>query len=136
MTRQTVTLGKGKRLPTHYEMISEKAFTAQVIKLAQYLGWKAAHFRPAMTKAGNWVTAVQGDGVGFPDLVLVHRKMGVVIFAELKSEYGTVKPEQDDWLNCIAACVSGSGKPAPNVLVGVWRPSMIEDIEELLRIKP
>jgi len=35
---------------------------------------------------------------GFPDLVLVHTTTGRLIFAELKSDKGRVRPEQDVWL--------------------------------------
>jgi hypothetical protein len=116
------------KLPTHYGSISEKAFTAQVIKLAQYLGWRTAHFRPAMTKRGRWVTAVQGDGAGFPDLVLV--KQGKLIFAELKAEKGRLSEAQDAWVADLANCETSIGV---GVMTYVWRPSDIEEIEEVLR---
>ena len=35
---------------------------------------------------------------GFPDLVLVHTTTGRLIFIELKSDKGKVRPEQDVWL--------------------------------------
>ncbi len=57
--------------------VSEKDWQSQFLELAHLAGWKCAHFRPAMTGrtylngAGEekhiWVTAVQGDGKGFPD---------------------------------------------------------------------
>ena len=135
------------KLPSRWELISEKAFTAQVIQLAQRLGWKVAHFRPAMTAKG-WRTAVQGDGVGFPDLVLVHRKKCRLIFAELKRETGEPSPEQHEWLddltavqdrlnNFAASFKPDAMKPGDYTLwimhVAVWRPSDIDEIEGLLK---
>lgn len=43
----------------------ERQWQAQVIELARILGWRVAHFRPALTKHG-WRTPVQADGAGFP----------------------------------------------------------------------
>src|SRR5437763_860370 len=64
--------------------VTEAAFTRQVIALARLRGWRAAHFRPGRTARG-WRTPVQGEGVGFLDLVLVR---GRVVWAELKSARG------------------------------------------------
>ena len=63
--------------------ISEKEFQAQVLQFAKLHGWRTAHFRPAMTAKGRWVTAIQGEGKGFPDTVLVRGYR--LIFAELKA---------------------------------------------------
>lgn len=49
---------------------------------ARINGWTCAHFRPARTEHG-WRTAVQADGAGFPDWVLVRER---VIFVELKRQ--------------------------------------------------
>lgn len=38
---------------------------------------------------------------GFPDLVMVHAHTGRVIYAELKSETGRVRPEQQIWLRLL-----------------------------------
>ena len=119
--------------------ISEKTFTAEVIKAAKIHGWLVAHFRPAMTQKGDWVadednprrvtfkprwvTAVQGDGAGFPDLVMVHDKKKMVIFAELKSEQGRLSPQQKDWTS--ALLVAGA-------YCFVWHPSDIDEIWEIL----
>ena len=47
-----------------------------------------------------------------------------MIFAELKSDKGTVTPYQQEWLDTLEAC----GQE-----VHVWRPIDIEDIVELLK---
>lgn len=78
--------------------ISETAFLAQVVKAARLTGWIIAHFRPAMTAYG-WRTAVQGDGAGWPDVVLIHPKKKRLIVAELKSETGATTAKQDEWLS-------------------------------------
>jgi len=105
------------------ERITEAAFTAQVIALARWYKWRVAHFRPAMTKRGRWVTAVQGDGAGFPDLVLVRN--GSLIFAELKSVNGKVAPNQQEWLKSLSS--------ASGVAVYVWKPYEINEIEKVLK---
>ena len=61
----------------------------------RWTGWRCAHFRPARTVHG-WRTAVQGDGKGFPDWVLVHDRGGVV-FVELKTSRGKLTPAQEAW---------------------------------------
>jgi hypothetical protein len=39
---------------------------------------------------------------GFPDLVLLHKRSGNLVVAELKSATGVVTPEQDEWLRAFA----------------------------------
>src|SRR3990167_8105053 len=83
---------------------SEDELLSAVIDLARLRGWLCAHFRPAQVVKNGQVsyrTAVQGDGKGFPDLVMVRE--GRLIFAECKSEKGKVSPEQDKWLTTLAA---------------------------------
>ena len=80
------------RLPIAVE--SERAFQAKFIHLARLYRWRVAHFRPAQTRHG-WRTAVQGDGVGFPDLVLVRPPR--LLFVELKSDKGKLTHEQMQW---------------------------------------
>jgi hypothetical protein len=90
---------KSNQLPT----IHENEFTEQVLELALLYGYKRAHFRPARTKDG-WRTAVSGDGKGFPDLLLVRKRDGRKIAAELKVGKNKPTPEQLDWLETLAAC--------------------------------
>jgi VRR-NUC domain len=103
--------------------VTEAEFTAQVIAFARLHGWRVAHFRAARTAQG-WRTAVQGDGAGFPDLVLV--KGTRMIVAELKAGRGKTTPEQDAWLTAFAAA---------GVSTFVWRPGDWRDIERVLAVE-
>ena len=92
--------------------VSEKHFQAQVLALARLSGWLTYH-----THDSRRSTA------GFPDLVLV--RPPVVLFAELKSESGTLRPEQEAWLRKLARCEGVGAR--------VWRPSDWPGIERTLR---
>jgi hypothetical protein len=104
--------------------ITEAAFLRQVLDLAKLRGWRTAHFRPAQTSRG-WRTAVQGDGAGFPDLVLL--RGGHMIVAEVKRG-PKFKPTaaQCAWLAAFLEI------DAPNVMVAVWTPDDWAMIERLL----
>jgi len=90
--------------------------------MCQMFNWKVAHFRPAMTKRGKWVTAVAGDGAGFPDIIAI--KPGRRLMAELKAAKGQLTPGQKEWLKAAAA----AGFEAY-----CWRPEDISEIEKILR---
>jgi hypothetical protein len=98
--------------------IREKDFTRTVSEYASLRGWLVAHFRPAMDRHGRWKTPVQGDGTGFPDLVMA--RAGKVIFAELKTDNGKMTDNQGVWLYVL-----------PNAYL--WRPSDWERIQEILK---
>jgi hypothetical protein len=108
-----VKLSKQRQNECGIPPLSEAEFTRQVLALAKVHGWRTAHFRPAWARSGKMITAVQGDGKGFPDLVLV--KGGRLIFAELKAAEGRLKPEQVEWLNDLSK--------VPEVGVYLWRPA-------------
>lgn len=107
-------------LDNHKSVITERNFQSQIITLARYYRWKVAHFRPGLTKRGRWVTAVQADGAGFPDLVLA--RQGRIIFVELKSERGQLSERQQAWRQEIL--------PAEFYL---WRPSDYDRVAEILK---
>lgn len=88
--------------------MNEQQFQRKIIDTAKWLGWLVYHPEKAQIR-GNWLTA---GSHGFPDLVLVHPKRGV-IFAELKTEVGRVSEEQMRWLHAL----SDAGGEAY-----VWRP--------------
>jgi len=88
--------------------LSEKAFQADVVKLARMLGWKVYHtFDSRKSQAG------------YPDLTLVRER---VMVAELK--VGTNRPTsaQEDWLDAFRAA---------RVPAYLWRP---EDWPEIVRV--
>lgn len=89
----------------------EDDLQAAVLKLCKLLGLHTAHFRPALTKSGRWVTAVGGDGKGWPDLTIVGPSG--VLFRELKSATGSRSPEQRMWAEWLAE----AGQD-----VAVWKP--------------
>jgi hypothetical protein len=76
--------------------LTERQFQDQVARLARLRGWRVAHFRPAMTRLGKWVTAVQYDAKGFPDMVLLRGTR--ILFRELKVSGRKATSEQVQWL--------------------------------------
>jgi hypothetical protein len=97
--------------------MTEAQFTDTVVKLAQFNGWRAVHFRPARTKEG-WRTAMTGDR-GFVDVVLARR--GVVLHIELKKQDGAMRAGQREWAEEIGDSYR------------LWRPSDMETIKQELR---
>ncbi|MCR6706570.1 MAG: VRR-NUC domain-containing protein [Cellulomonas sp.] len=85
------------------EQMTESALQAQILTAARTTGWLAYHTHDS-----------RRSRPGFPDLVLVHDRRGLVLFRELKTERGRVRPEQREWLSALAAAGADAG---------VWRPS-------------
>ena len=84
----------------------ERDLEKAVIDTARILGYRTAHFRPALTKHG-WRTAVAGDGTGFPDLVIVGN--GRVLYRELKVGRNALSAEQAEWLEALRAAGQDAG---------------------------
>ncbi len=99
---------KALRLPK----ISEREFQSQVRQLATIFGWRVYHTFDS-----------RHSDKGFPDLVCVRRNR--VVFMELKTEDGKVKPEQQQWRQLLGA-VGG------NVEYILARPSMWNELVEVL----
>lgn len=74
-----------------------------------------------MNARGKWQTAVQADGAGFPDLVLVRER---VIWAELKTDKGKESNDQIDWKDALMNA---------DQEFYVWRPRNFKEIEQLLK---
>ncbi len=89
----------------------EEELLRAVLDMARLLGITTAHFRTAQSQSGRWLTPVGGDGKGFPDLVLVGSG---VLYRELKTDAGRLRPEQVVWLRELKA----AGQDAD-----VWRPA-------------
>lgn len=99
----------------------------EVIDHLQQLGYLVAHFRPAKVMRGGvekYETPIGADGKGWPDLVAVHPMTKRVLVAELKSESGTVKEPQLEWLR--------AWQGVPGAIVTVLRPSSWDDLKGLL----
>lgn len=91
--------------------VRERDFQAQVLKLARLTGWLCYHTHDSRRSAA-----------GFPDLVLVRPPQ--IVFAELKSESGKLRPEQEAWLKALAGSES--------VEAALWRPRHWPEIEQTL----
>ncbi len=98
-------------------LITEANFLKMVLQLARLRGWRTFHARPGRTLKG-WRTPVQGDGVGFPDCLLI--RDGVLLVFELKVGNGQTSPAQAAWL----AAFRAAGIPATVVRPRDW--SLIE----------
>jgi len=81
--------------------MTEREFQQAVVQLARLTGWRVHHTRPALTRAGEWRTPIQGDA-GFPDLVLCRPPR--LIVAELKRNGARPTPQQQGWLDALSAC--------------------------------
>ena len=103
--------------------MKEVDFQRQVIDLAHYRGWLAVHFRASMNARGQWMTAVQGDGVGWPDLFLVRPPRLKLV--ELKLDGGKLTVAQQGWREVLIL--------VPFLEYGLWTPSMWDEIVEDLR---
>lgn len=92
-------------------VVSERDFQAQILHLARLAGWRSYHTFDSRRSTK-----------GFPDLCLVRPPM--IVFAELKSETGKLRPEQREWLDALSR--------VPGVAAKLWRPSDFEEIQTML----
>lgn len=109
-----------RAVPRPHWTETEDQFLGWVIDRAHLSDWLVAHQRPGRTVHG-WRTAWQADGNGFPDLVLVRDR---VIFAELKSDRGRPRVEQQIW----HVQLTDAGQE-----VYTWRPRDRDLITEILK---
>ena len=85
--------------------------------IAHLSGWHGMYATPLRAKRA-WATPTRGDwGVGWPDLTLVSPRRGRVIFAELKSATGVIRPEQRAVLH---------GLYVAGAEVHLWRPADLD----------
>jgi len=94
------------------EPISERDLTGYVRDCARRFGWLRFH---------TWLA--KHSQAGFPDEVLLRPPR--LIFAELKSERGKLKPDQEAWLDAL--------RQVPGVEVYLWRPDSMDEIAKVLR---
>jgi hypothetical protein len=82
--------------------MSEVTLQARVVAHARTLGWLVYHTYDS-----------RRSQPGFPDLVLVHETQGRLLYRELKTQRGRIRPEQLAWLRALGR----AGQDA-----AVWRP--------------
>lgn len=113
-----------RRAPLLSACVTEAALQAAVMALAALLGWRRAHFRPAVTRSGKWATHMSGEP-GWPDLALARH--GHLVLAELKRDGKHPTPAQLAWLDVL--------RTVPGVHACVWRPADWHsgEIERVLR---
>jgi hypothetical protein len=92
--------------------ISERDLMNFVCDVASACGWRRYH---------TWLS--KHSPAGFPDEVLVRPPR--ILFAELKSGSGRLKPDQEIWLETL--------RQVPGVEVFVWRPADMDEIAAVLR---
>lgn len=91
--------------------MDEATWQAQVLELAGLSGW--THFHPYNMRRSD---------PGWPDLVLC--RPPELIFVELKTDRGRVRPEQTVWLERLEAC---------GAEVYIWRPRDFDEVHQRLR---
>ncbi len=93
-------------------MTTEREFQEELLELLAYTGWSLRYHTFDSRRSGP----------GFPDIVAVRPPR--VIFAELKTNEGRVRPEQAAWLQALWAC--------PGAEAYLWRPRDIDQIAAVL----
>jgi hypothetical protein len=104
----------------------EKVLQTKVEEYATLNGWLFLHIndsRIPVRKGGRTVWVGDEDTSGFPDLLLLHPRRGLLVVRELKKCDGRVTAKQKQWLDAFVAA---------GVDAGVWRPSNLPDIEATL----
>jgi hypothetical protein len=79
--------------------MKEAQLQKTVIAMAKQFGWKVAHFGRAQGREGRWITPVQADGAGFPDLFLVRKRLAMCL--ELKAKGRKPSAEQVEWIDAL-----------------------------------
>lgn len=106
----------------------ERDFQRAVMHLAELSGWETLHVRTSMQQ-GRYLTATTGTmAKGWPDLVLVHPKKRQLIFAELKSDLGQLRDDQQRVLEALQRLHAGDHR----IEVQIWRPKDWPRIEAML----
>ena len=93
-------------------LVTESQFQGAVIEMAEMLNWMAYHVYDSRRSVP-----------GFPDIVAVHRTHGV-LWLELKTMKGRVRPEQKRWIDALRAV----GERA-----FIVRPDQMEFLESMFR---
>lgn len=106
-----MTVANGLTMAEMRDLWTEAQFQSAVVNVARARGWGMIyHTQHSLHSAA-----------GFPDLVMVRGEE--LLFAELKSAKGKVKPEQIEWIAAL-------GRTPARAFI--WRPCDWYEIEEEL----
>jgi len=99
--------------------MTERELQNNVVAMARALGWMPYH--PFDSRRSE---------PGYPDLTMIHPDTGRLIFAELKTSKGRLRPAQIEWLGALREVARDRG-----LEVYEWRPADWIDgtIEQILR---
>lgn len=98
--------------------VSEAALQRAVVDLARTLGWRCAHFSDSRKQVRGGRLVGDRGAAGVPDLLCVRGSR--LLFLELKTEKGKLRPAQEDWLADLQEVESDA---AGRLVVRVLRPS-------------
>lgn len=99
-------------LPALRAGATEAQWQAVVRNVAARYGWLSYHTHDS-----------RRSDAGFPDLVLVHEQQQRVLFVELKTDKGAVRPAQWLWIGALHWAAKE---------VGLWRPRDIDEVVAVL----
>jgi hypothetical protein len=102
------------------DLLTERDLSSLVNELARLGRWRLRYH----TYTSRGTQYGRPAAPGFPDWVFVHPEKRRLLFVELKSESGKVKPEQQEWIDALNLI--------PGVEAVIWRPSMWNEIVETL----
>lgn len=99
------------------EQLAERPFQDWVVNLARTRKWTLRYHTHDSRRSEP----------GFPDWVFVHERVGSIVFAELKGWNTPIEPEQQRWIDALAAM----GLPA-----FIWRPKDAQAVLDTLWYPP
>ena len=107
--------------------MNEAQLQRTVLELSTLYGWRSIHLAPAQVR-GRWMTAMVGQGAGWPDYFGIRDTRAVV--AELKGynakgHLGQLEAEQWEWLYTL--------QQVPGIEAYLWTPDDVDGIAEILR---
>lgn len=95
--------------------VTEAELQKAVVELARRFGWLVYHVPDSRRATAR----------GCPDLICLNESQARVMFVELKTEKGKIRPEQTFWIGVLTAA---------GIEVHVWRPSDLQEtIPKVLR---
>jgi len=106
----SVPVLSGRTGPARTKPLTEREWQAQIVAIARTYGWHVHHHLIS-----------RGSEAGWMDLVIAGHDR--VLFIELKTQLGKLRPEQITWLGVLAAA---------GCEVAVWRPADLDTVTAAL----